>query len=137
LDFREVSTDPGAYVIATDKPVSRAIGVDDLGLLDVGESDGLRARLRDFKRCLTKRGDEGHMAGWRFAFFRFERHFPVESLRVRWTATTSKEKAYAMEGRILLEYIKLHGELPPLNYKFNWSEFEAMKVFFESLEGKK
>ena len=134
LSFKTVPTAPGAYIIATDKPVCRAIGTDPLGFLDVGESSGLRTRLKDFHRCLTKRGDEGHMAGWRFAFFRFERHFPMESLRVRWAAATTKEQAHALEARVMLEYIKLHCELPPLNYQFNWKEFDAMKVFFETLE---
>ncbi len=133
LDFKTVPTAPGAYVIATDKPICRAIGTDSFGFLDVGETDGLRQRLKDFYRCLTKRGDEGHMAGWRFAFFRFERHLPMSSLRVRWVTAATKKAAYAVEGRLLLHYIKLHCELPPLNYKFNWNEFEAMKLFFEAL----
>lgn len=133
LDLKTVPVDPGAYVIAANKPICRAVGTDPIGLLDVGESDGLRQRLKDFLRCMRRRGDEGHMAGWRFAFFRFERHFPVESLRVRWVTTVTKEAAYALEGRILLEYIKAHCELPPLNYKFNWHEFGAMKDYFSCL----
>lgn len=133
LDLKVVPTDPGAYVIASDQPICRAIGTDPHGFLDAGESDGLRQRLRDFLRCMQTRGQEGHMAGWRFAFFRFERHFPLPSLRVRWATAPTKAAAYALEGRILLAYIKAHCELPPLNYKFNWNEFEEMKAFFGAL----
>jgi hypothetical protein len=126
LDLKTVGTGPGAYVIAADRPINRAIGVDDEGFLDVGESGSLRKRLRDFKRCSRSRGEEGHMAGWRYAFFRFERQFPLLSLRVRWFNSETKAAAYSAEGRILLSYLQRHCELPPLNYKFNWDVFEEL-----------
>jgi hypothetical protein len=65
------------------------------------------------------------MAGWRFAFFRFERQFPHTGLRVRWRAAATKQEAYAAEGQVLLGYLRRHCELPPLNYKFNWQTFET------------
>jgi hypothetical protein len=64
------------------------------------------------------------MAGWRFAFFWFEQQFPLSTLRVRWRATANKQEAYAAEGQVLLNYLRRHCELPPLNYKFNWHMFE-------------
>lgn len=96
------------------------------GLLDVGESSYLRQRLRDFVRCATRRGDEGHMAGWRYAFFHFADHYPFPTLRIRWVATATKEDAYRHGGQILLIYLRRHAELPPLNYKFNWTLFEEL-----------
>jgi hypothetical protein len=124
LDLKSITSGPGAYVIAADRPITRAIGVDAEGFLDVGESGLLRKRLRDFKKCAGQRGSQGHMAGWRYAFFRFERQFPLHSLRIRWVGADSKAAAYRAEGRILLAYIQRHCELPPLNYKFNWDVFE-------------
>ncbi|MCY2993382.1 MAG: hypothetical protein NTY19_36720 [Planctomycetota bacterium] len=121
LDLKSVGTGPGAYVIAADRQITRAIGVDLEGFLDVGESGSLRKRLRDFHRCARLRGEEGHMAGWRYAFVRFERQFPLRSLRVRWVNTETKAAAHCAEGRILLAYLQRHYELPPLNYKFNWA----------------
>jgi hypothetical protein len=131
LALDAVPEGPGAYVIATDQPINRAVGTDPAGFLDVGESGALRNRLWGFRQCVTVRGEEWHSAGWRFAFFRFDRHFPVASLRVRWIPTASKEEAYKVEGRVLLAYLMRHGELPPLNYKFNWKPFEELgwKVF--------
>jgi hypothetical protein len=126
IDFHSIPQGPGAYVIATGQPLSRAIGTDPDGFLDIGESVGLSQRLYDFVRCATKRGDEGHMAGWRYAFFHFDRHYPFESLRVRWLETDTKEDAYRAEGRLMLEYLNRHSELPPLNYKFNWKLFEEL-----------
>ena len=126
LDMKTVTTGPGAYVIAANQPLHRAVGSDDDGLLDVGESTYLRQRLRDFVRCATKRGDEGHMAGWRYAFFHFADHYPFPSLRIRRIATATKEDAYRREGQLMLVYLRRHAELPPLNYKFNWKLFEEL-----------
>ncbi|CAN5292991.1 hypothetical protein BH11PLA2_BH11PLA2_51340 [soil metagenome] len=124
LDWSLVPQSPGAYIISASQPINRAVGTDPDGYLDVGESDSLFNRLKSFHRCSTQRGKTGHMAGWRFGFFNFEEHYPLSELRVRWRATGSKSDAYAAEGQVLLEYIRRHCELPPLNYKFNWQVFE-------------
>lgn len=113
-------------MIATDRPVNRAIDTDEEGFLDIGKSDSLRSRLKSFVRCAANRGKEGHMAGWRYAFFHFDQRFPLASLRVRWTAKQTKSEAYRAEGRLLLAYIRRHAELLPLNYKFNWDAFEEL-----------
>lgn len=124
LAWSLVPNSPGAYIIATSQPISRAVSTDPDGYLDVGESDNLANRLWRFRDCASQRGKTGHMAGWRFAFFRLEKQFPLADLRVRWRATSSKEEAYAAEGQVLLSYLRRHCELPPLNYKFNWQVFE-------------
>lgn len=130
LDMKTVPTQPGAYVLSTTRPISRAINTDPMGILDIGETgkgyETLKKRLGALRRCMTQRGNEGHMAGWRFAFFRFERHFPHESLRIRWIPTDTKAAAENYEGRIMLTYLMRHSELPPLNYKFNWKPFEQL-----------
>jgi len=125
LDLATVPNTPGAYVIATDRPISRAVGVDQEGFLTVGESGKLSDRLWGFRECVTKPGAKWHSAGWRFAYFKFQRHFPVASLRVRWAALDTKAAAYSAEGTLLLAYLREHGELPPLNYKFNWQALEG------------
>ena len=53
-----------------------------------------------------------------------DRHFPLDDLQVKWRATTTKPLAYALEAKELRKYFAAHLELPPLNYKFNWSEVE-------------
>jgi len=98
--------------------------------MDIGETGKggatLRKRIERLRWCATERGVTGHMAGWRYAFFRLERHFPVDSLRIRWIGTSTKQEAYAFEGRVMLTYLLRHCELPPLNYKFNWSAFATL-----------
>ena len=123
LDMKTVPAGPGAYILATDRPINRAVETDPLGILDIGESKGLRQRLNNFKRCATKRHAENHMAGWRYQFFHFYKHYPFDTLRIRWASAESKDAAYRLEGQIMLAYLQRHSELPPLNYSFNWSPF--------------
>lgn len=49
------------------------------------------------------------------------KHFPLDSLWVSWCVTKNKKSAYEKEGEILSEYYSQHCDLPPLNFKFNWS----------------
>ena len=123
--FPSAPSTPGAYVVAADTPINRAVGSDEYGILTIGESDDLRRRMTSFASCALSYGTEGHMAGWRFSFLRFERYFPFAKLRIRWRATETKEKANELEGKMLLAYLSKHLELPPLNYQFNWSLFKG------------
>ena len=121
IDSPSVPSEPGAYVIATDRQLRRAVGVDRNGLLDIGESVGLRGRLRAFVRCATGVSEEGHAAGCRYARFALDRHFPFHTLRVRWIKLSTKDQARGTEGRLMREYVHRHSELPPLNYTFSWA----------------
>ena len=115
---------PGAYVVRIkDRPVDRALGTDEAGILDIGESVGLRARVRSFHRCASRPGTTGHMAGWRYAHLGLARHFPLPRLEVRWCSTGTKEAAQQMEAEIMTRYVRAFGELPPLNYKFSWKNW--------------
>jgi len=120
----------GAYVLGI--PATRGsnrarIGrllADDLnGVLDIGESGHLRKRLQDLHRCISTPGQVGHMAGWRLGSFGLleKLRVSVSDLRVSWRSTQSKEDAYRVEGEMLRWYFDIFGELPPLNYKFNWT----------------
>ena len=121
LTLEAIENAPGTYAIATREEIARVVGKDPDGILDVGESEYLRDRLRAFIRCAQDPDAYGHMAGVRFAFLGFSGIFPFDSLWVRWRLTKNKAEAYAMEGRLLSAYVNLHKELPPLNYKYNWS----------------
>lgn len=123
VDLKRVTTGPGAYVIATDRLLRRAVGEDELGILDIGETGALRNRFRKFLLCSGTQRERGHMAGWRYCFFCLDRHFKRSRLRVRWIDADAKVAAHAIEGQVLLTYLRNHSELPPLNYKFNWSSF--------------
>jgi len=111
----------GAYVIATRSPLSRAGGTDVNGVLRVGESGNLGDRIESFIRCARGAYSSGHMAGVRFFRLRYSESFPVEALWVRWVNISSEGSPYAIEGAFLKNYSRAFKELPPLNYKYNWS----------------
>jgi hypothetical protein len=46
------------------------------------------------------------------------------SLRFTFITQGTKMEAYRAEGALLKLYYELFGELPPLNYKHNWSAYE-------------
>jgi len=99
LDFKQVPSGPGAYVVSVGTPLKRVVGVDSEGMIDIGESGALRQRLKDFCRCATTKGEAGHMAGWRFGFFQFKRHFPFEALRLRCFVCSTRSSTPLAAGR--------------------------------------
>jgi hypothetical protein len=123
VDLRSIPTDvAGTYIIACNERLSRCHGVDEQGVLDIGESGNLRGRIQAFKRCATGESKKGHMAGWRYFSLGYHDIYPFESLWVCYRVFNSKKSAYREEGRMLRAYVEQYYELPPLNYKFNWSE---------------
>jgi hypothetical protein len=62
------------------------------------------------------------MAGWRLGSFGLLERLggKVDNLQFSYRKATSKEDAYRIEGQMLRVYFDIFGELPPLNYKFNW-----------------
>ena len=121
-DLSKINNSPGAYMIAAKRTINRAIGKDEEGILDVGESKNLRDRIKSFIACANGNRKSGHMAGWRYCEFNFNEVFPLESLYLSWHMAESKGEAYQLESNILKKYLKQHYELPPLNYKYNWAE---------------
>jgi len=114
---------PGVYVLGLGKDtrtsvsIPRLAGVDKHGVLDIGESKSLRARFVALRRCVTVVGATGHMAGWRYGYLQLSKHL-VGRLYLSWTTSSD---CYALEGELLHAYLSAFRELPPLNYKFNWS----------------
>lgn len=114
-----VPASPGAYIISVGRPLHRALGIDNRGIIDIGESKNLHSRIGSFVRCASSPDVFGHMAGVRFSRIRAERHFPLSELQIAWNATNSKTKAVELEADALSWYVEHYLELPPLNYKFN------------------
>ena len=127
-NIQQVPSKPGVYEIrCKGKSVQRLLGKDDDGILDIGESLNLQTRLRTFLRCASDSNKGGHAAGMTFARLKLRlsrKGFLVDKLEFRWKTTDSKDEAYEAEGELLDAYVSRFGELPPLNYKFNWSNYE-------------
>ncbi len=107
--------------------IPRCFGEDPEGLLGIGESQNLRSRLNALLRCMSDREQAGHMAGWRYAFLEMGKIFPLELVQFRYRVVASKDAAYELEGELLHAYVGRHFELPPLNYKFNWSVLDKQR----------
>ena len=113
--FAMISEGAGAYTIAaTALKIPRVTGIDRRGLLYIGETSDLRARISMFYDCV-QRGHQSHMAGWQYNMVGFERCAPVESLRVRWRRAKDRKEALAVQLKLLHVYVLNHCELPPLN----------------------
>lgn len=132
---------PGVYLLAAPQgavdargfPVPRTIGrllaEDPHGLLDVGEAASLKGRIAVLRECAVRPGAVGHMAGWRLGSLGLLRRLgcPAENLLISWYSVPTKTEAYEWEGWLLKNYFDLFGELPPLNYKFNWSAYAGVE----------
>ena len=124
-EIKKVPAEPGAYKISrfgkneTPIEINRFFGMDKEGIIDIGESKNLRERLRSFKRNIEN-GKGGHMAGWRYHYLKLQNKIPF--LKFSYEVCKTKEEAYKKENAMMKKYVEKHKELPPLNYKYNWSE---------------
>ena len=108
--------------------IPRCLGIDEKGILDIGESIYLRRRMRQFLNCAEdeQNNTKGHMAGWRYRYLELdaEAKFPLRRLQFKWAKTgkgeSGKNKAVKKEAKLMKKYINKYSELPPLNYKYNW-----------------
>lgn len=121
LKMEDIPYSAGVYIIAAEGALQRVFGIDENGILDIGESNNLNHRIGSFIGCVKGERQRGHIAGWRYFHFDFNRIFPFESLSICWVKCRDKDSAYALEGKLIQEYMRQHYELPPLNYKYNWS----------------
>lgn len=136
--FADVSQAAGTYAIATTKgKIHRIRGVDDLGLLYVGESGWLPSRIRNFYDCV-KNGKDSHVSGWRYNLVGMKRCAPPSTLVIRWfpvTGKKGKKGAKHAEMKLLYRYLLNHCELPPLNYSLGRSLMQKLGWCLERKQG--
>ena len=98
------------------RPVSRAGGVDRDGILDIGESQYGRGRLRAF--CCAAEGKlRSHRAGRQYAAagYDFASIFAPETIRIEFISLGKKVLAEALEVALLEDYRWRFKDRPPLN----------------------
>jgi hypothetical protein len=98
------------------KVIRRANGDDYSGLLYIGETKNLRARIKGFWLYVI-RGRGRHTAGWTYWYYNFNKKFPPKQLEVRW-ATCSEFERLFWEDELLQDYGGKYLDKPPLNIKF-------------------
>ena len=139
----ELSKVPGVYKIRLSDsagrpiPIGRLLGIDKKGVLAIGESANLARRIKEFYKAYTAEKFGHHSVGDRLflvmmcQYSRFKTNYQNNSgLQLRVMKLSSKADAQAKEERLLKNYFKAHGELPPLNNnmpdKNNWDEIIKM-----------
>lgn len=140
---RELSKALGVYKIRLSDsagrpiPIGRLLGIDKKGVLAIGESVNLGRRIKEFHNAYTARKFGRHSVGDRLflvlmcQYSRFKTNYQNNSwLQFRVMKLSSKADTQAEEERLLKNYFKAHGELPPLNNnmpdKNNWDEIIKM-----------
>lgn len=130
----EMPIKPGAYVIGLPKDLglNRLLEKDPYGVLDIGDADNLQLRIYNFKKCASHLGTGGHMTGWRLGTMGILKRLnvSVDQLQVSWCDAKDKKEAYRYQLQIFKTYLQLFGELPPLNYKFNWASFGSYTYMY-------
>ena len=116
---------PGGYIIRVDgHEIHRFGGIDQLGIIHIGQSKHLRDRITQFYRCLEMSDINkcGHMAGWRYRWLKISDAIPKHTLKIAWRNAKGSENPKDVEAKAMRCYINYYKELPPLNYQYNWSK---------------
>lgn len=121
-DVAGLSAKPGTYCIISvtksgrPKRVHRVGAIDTRGIVYIGRSGQLRARLRTLHNVLYKRAPSGHVAGRHYKASKvLQAVFPRNTLLFRFKHCRSKEEATKSEMELLSRYCRRFGEVPPLN----------------------
>jgi len=56
-----------------------------------------------------------------FSLPEINRACSLADLDMRWLRTSTKKQASIKEADVMEKYAHRHGELPPLNYNYNWN----------------
>ena len=98
------------------RPINRAAGVDEEGVLDIGESSDGARRLSDLLAA-CKGVDAPNRAGLSYApgWYDFASVFPIATLRIDFIRLASKQLAEAVELDLLEDYRGMLKDRPPLN----------------------
>lgn len=115
LNSKYAPAEPGCYMLAADRALSRAVGCDEEGILYIGSTSHILKRLRAFSSSAAAPNVTGHIAGWRYSAYLMHKHFPLESISVCWRIT-DQSATRQTESSLLAEYVRQHMEMPPLNY---------------------
>ena len=105
-----------AWDLERDAPraIPRLGGVDEMGIMDIGESGRGRTRVADFLGAAQGK-PRSHRAGWDFYMYGVAEVVPLEALRVDALAVDDKDVAEALELALLEDYRWRYKDRPPLN----------------------
>lgn len=124
-DWESWSQSSGIYIVSYGQSVNRIFGCDEAGILYIGKAKNLRDRVHQFYRS-------DHNVSW-FLYnhrdiarkymskeikdFDDEKEMApyVGELNIRYAEAESESQAEYLERVAIFSYLKLFGEVPPLN----------------------
>ena len=97
--------------------VPRFLATDDGGLLSIGETGNMESRRKQFIYAVEKRSghSEGNLLCLLLRHSPLKARFPKHRVEFRFRPETDKQAAKTAEARLIKEYIREFGEVPPLN----------------------
>jgi hypothetical protein len=103
----------GVYQLIANKQVNRLLGTDEVGILYIGKGDILsnNSRVGKFINALNQT-EEAHDGGNRFNFQKIKEKYPLANCKIR---IILEKDAELLEAKLLDEYLRKFGELPPFN----------------------
>ena len=118
LDTGKVPSIAGVYQMrwassGKPRPISRADGVDESGMLYIGKASNLKRRLKALRRGIIEERDF-HTAAYTYMWDNFRRKFKPDQLEVHW-ANVTKDETLDYEADLMGDYIKKFIDTPPLN----------------------
>jgi hypothetical protein len=122
INRHDIPEKPGVYMIrhaerkGSPAKINRVYGIDEQGILSIGETINLKDRLRGFHRTIEgPRRWSNHAASWYYVSCRYDRFFKKDGLQFRYRITKTKEEAEREEFILLAKYRNKFLDLPPLN----------------------
>lgn len=95
-------------------PINRILGIDQSGVLYIGESENLKERLRMLWRVLNPEYlATAHTFGVNYnAMPEIQARFPLHTIAIQYEVTAHHD---AYETQLIEEYRQQFGEVPPMN----------------------
>ena len=118
LDLTTIPPTSGVYQMrwaasGKPKPINRANGVDESGMLYIGKTMNLKKRLKALYRGIVEERLT-HTAAYTYMFDEFDKKFKPKELEVQW-GEVPKDEIDDHEYVLMGEYIKAYLDNPPLN----------------------
>ncbi len=101
----------------TPRSIGRLLRSDTAGILCIGMTDNMRRRYRAFVRGLNRgRGhSEANLLHRLETFTALKRLMPRRIYQYRFLPVLNRADAQMLEERLIKDYVKRFGEVPPLN----------------------
>jgi hypothetical protein len=119
--FRQLPPNqPGVYRIRAfnprgrPMPIRRLAGTDPDGVLHIGQSRNIRARIPQFYRS-ARTGHGNHHAGNEFYNWAFGKRFPLQDLRFDYALAKDQKEAPGLERQRHEMYRQQYLDRPPLD----------------------